>query len=82
MGFLCGMKESDTYKEERLEVRSYFREGGRVVGTERCDSEREAKTFALHQLSLFSYVEIVRVLVEVTFWGENELRVDLVKVYR
>ena len=67
-------------KEERLEVRSYFRED-RVVGTERCSSEFEARNFAKHQRGLFPIVKIVRVLVDVSDWGETILRTDLLRTY-
>ena len=59
--FLCRMKSFEPYRECHIEVRSYFRVGGKVVGTEVCDNEIEARIFAKHQVSLYPYVEIVLV---------------------
>ena len=46
---------------DRIEVRSYFRQGGKAVGTEVCSSIEEARTFAKHQLKYYPYVEVVLV---------------------
>lgn len=64
--FLCVMNE---YPEDRIEVRSYFRKGGKVVGTERCDTTPEAVVFAKHQLNYYRYVEIVYLHGMVSSWG-------------
>lgn len=53
--FFVSMNESC----DRIEVRSYFRQGGKVVGTESCYTIEEAKTFAKYQLRYYPYVEIV-----------------------
>lgn len=62
------------YYEDRIEVHSYFSEGGKIVGTERCDSIPDAVTFAKHQLTLFPYVEVVRMSGSVTQWGGYRVR--------
>ena len=62
------------YPEDRIEVRSYFREGGKVVGTEVCDNSVEACTFAKHQLKYYPYVEVVLVHGSVTHWGGYKTR--------
>lgn len=61
--FLCDMNE------ELIEVRSYFTEGGKVVGTERCYSQDEARAFARHQLKYYPYVEVVHVCGISHPWG-------------
>lgn len=54
-----------------IEVLSYFKEGGSVVGREICDSLAQARTFAAHQLKMFPYVEVVSVSGYLTDWGDQ-----------
>jgi len=63
--------------EETYEVRTYFREGGKVIGTERCSSEQEARAYAKHQIKYYPYVEIVFVTYLIQPWG-NEIKSSFV----
>ena len=72
----------DSFLEDRIEVRTYFRRDGKLIGTEICDNESEARVFAKHQLSLFPYVEIVHVYGIMQPWGVFEVkRTDLIGIF-
>ena len=50
---------NQSISEDRIEVRTFFKEGGKIIGTERCSTIEEAKQFAIHALKYFPYVEVV-----------------------
>ena len=68
------MSTQESYSEDRIVVYSYFREGDKVVGTEVCSTELEARFFARHQLKYYPYVEIVYQRGIVQPWGVYDIK--------
>ena len=76
------MDVKGAYSESRILVLSYFREGGKVVGTEECSTEIEAFNFAKHQIRYYPYVEVALVSGMVNPWGYDIRHKEILAVFK